>query len=224
MSKIRPFWRVVLGLLILSVCVYNTNMLPFEHNIAAFAVWWAGLAAYIFCAVKIPYDDPLRSMRDLMARREAEQAAEKAKAEARRLELQAAREAEAAAEKARQQEWEQTHGRIVTSIAGVTFKNDDGTSRQAILKDIKASGGGDAELDLEEVEYKGKPAVRVLVDGEQIGNIPRGRVAEILAVLDRIEDARLEVETFRPEEEDDEGKTRRGELIYRADLYLTYTK
>lgn len=232
MSKIRPFWRVVLGLLILSVCVYNTNMLPFEHNIAAFAVWWAGLAAYIFCAVKIPYDDPLRSMRDLMARREAEeaqrreaeQAAEKEKAEARRLELQAAREAEAAAEKARQQEWEQTHGRIVTSIAGVTFKNDDGSSRQAILKDIKASGGGDAELSLEEFEYKGKPAVRVLVDGEQIGNVPRGRVAEILAVLDRIEDARLEVETFRPEEEDDEGKTRRGELIYRADLYLTYTK
>ena len=160
MSKIRPFWRVVLGLLILSVCVYNTSMLPFEHNIAAFAVWWAGLAAYIFCAIKIPYDDPLRSMRDLMARREAEeaqrreaeQAAEKAKAEARRLELQAAREAEAAAEKARQQEWEQTHGRIVTSIAGVTFKNDDGSSRQAILKDIKASGGGDAELRLEEFD------------------------------------------------------------------------
>ena len=66
--------------------------------------------------------------------------------------------------------------------------------------------------------------LKVLVDGEQIGNVPRGRVAEILAVLDRIEDARLEVETFRPEEEDDEGKTRRGELIYRADLYLTYTK
>ena len=90
MSKIRPFWRIVLGFLIFLACVYNTNMLPFEHNIAAFAVWWAGLAAYIFCAVKIPYDDPLRSMRDLMARREAEeaqrreteQAAEKAKAQA----------------------------------------------------------------------------------------------------------------------------------------------
>lgn len=138
----------------------------------------------------------------------------------------AAREAERAEQAARQAEWDRTHGRIVTAIAGVTFKNDDGSSRQAILKDIKARGGYAADLDLEEYEYKGKPAVRVLVEGEQVGNIPRSMVPEVLEVLNRIEYASIMVETFRPEEEiDEEGNVRqRGELIYRADLSLTYSK
>ena len=138
----------------------------------------------------------------------------------------AAREAEHAREAARQAEWDRTHGRIVTAIAGVTFNNDDGSSRQAILKDIKARGG-DAEVELEEFEYKGKPAVRVLIDGEQIGNIPRSRVQDVLAAMDAgITHASLDVETFRPEDdEDEEGNVRRrGELIYRADLTLIYNK
>lgn len=233
MSKIKPFWRIVIGAIFLFNIVWASNDLAFGGSFFGFAFWVAALAAYIFLAIKIPYDDPVRSMRDLMAqqaedekvRREQEQAAAAKKAEAERQALAAAREAEAAAEKSRQDEWEKTHGRIVTAIAGVTFQNDDGRSRQALLKDLKARGG-DADLELEEYEYKGKPAIRVLVDGEQIGNVPRSRVAEISAVLDRLETASLEVETFRPEDEEDEDGNirRRGELIYRADLYLTYTK
>ena len=233
MSKIKPFWRIVIGACILFNAMFCSSNLAFGGSFAGFAVWWAGLVAYIFLCIKIPYDDPVRSMRDLMAqqaveeqtRREQEKAETAAKAEAERQARQAAIEAESAAEKARQEEWDQKHGRIITAIAGVTFKNEDGSSRQAILKDLKARGG-DAELDLEEYEYKGKPAIRVLVDGDQIGNIPRGRVAEISAILEQLEDARLEVETFRPEDEEDEdGNVRhRGELIYRADLYLTYAK
>lgn len=221
-EKIKPFWRIVIGLCLLSLCVYNTNMLTFGGNFFAFAFWWAVLAAYIFLAVKIKYDDPLRSMRDLIAAQTAEQAASQSPAE----EARAKREAEREAEAARRAAWEEAHGRIKTAIAGVTFKNEDGASRQALLKDLKASGGFDAELHLEEYEYKGAPAIRVTVDGEQIGNIPKSRVAEVSAVLDRLESASLEVETFRPEEEEDEdGNVRqRGELIYRADLYLVYTK
>lgn len=223
MSRIKPFWRIVLGFLLLCFCVYNTNMISMgDGNAFAFSFWWAALAAYIFAAIKIKYDDPLRSMRDLLAeetaRKQQEQAAAAQKAETER-------QARQAAEKRRRDEWENTHGRIVTSIAGVTFNNDDGVSRQALLKDLKARGG-DADLELEEYEYKGKPAIRVLVDGEQVGTIPRTRVAEVSEVLDRLESASLEVETFRPEEEEDEdgNVTQRGNLIYRADLYLIYTK
>ena len=233
MSKIKPFWRIVIGAWILFNALYCSSNLAFGGSFFGFAVCWAALVAYIFLCIKIPYDDPVRSMRDLMAQQAAEEQARReqarvdaaAKAEADRQALAAAREAERAEREAAQAEWDRKHGRIVTAIAGVTFKNDDGSSRQAILKDIKARGG-DAELDLEEYEYKGKPAIRVLVDGDQIGNIPRGRVAEVSAILEQLEDARLEVETFRPEDEEDEdGNIRhRGELIYRADLYLTYAK
>ena len=210
-----PFWLCV----ILAVaCLMSGASKLLATNIYEQAGWWQPLLlALCFGLAAVLLYRRNRASDRVWEQYEAD------RVETERL-LREKLQAEQDEKKARQEEFDRTHGRIFTRLAGVTFDNDDGSSRQAILKDIKASGGGDAELSLEEFEYKGKPAVRVLVDGEQIGNIPRGRVAEILAVLDRIEDARLEVETFRPEEEDDEGKTRRGELIYRADLYLTYTK
>lgn len=223
MAKIKPFWRVVIGAAIFFNAIYNSSNLAFGGSFFGFAVWWAALVAYIFLCVKIKYDDPVRSMRDLMAQQAADEAARREKA---RADAAAKAETERAAEKARQDEWDRTHGRIVTAVAGVTFKNDDGSSRQAILKDLKARGGDDAELTLEEYDYKGQPAIRIMIDGEQIGNVPKRRVPEVSAVLDRLDTARLHVETFRPEDEEDEdGNVRhRGELIYRADLYLVYKK
>ena len=224
MSKIKPFWRIMIGLAIFFNFVYSSSAMNIGlGSFFSFAFWGAALAAYIFLCVKIKYDDPLRSMRDLMARQQEEQAARQ---QEEQVAAAARREADRAEQAARQAEWDRTHGRIVTAIAGVTFNNDDGSSRQAILKDIKARGG-DAEVELEEFEYKGKPAVRVLIDGEQIGNIPRSRVQDVLAAMDAgLTSASLDVETFRPEdEEDDEGNVRRrGELIYRADLTLIYNK
>lgn len=220
MEKIKPFWRIVIGAAIFFNAVYSSSNLAFGGSFFGFAVWWAALVAYIFLCVKIKYDDPVRSMRDLMAQQAAHE---------REAQLQAERDrraAERAQREADQKAWEEKHGRIITAVAGVTFKNDDGISRQNILKDLKARGGYDADLELEEYEYKGKPAIRVLVDGEQIGNVPRSRVSEVSAVLDRLEDCSIKVETFRPEDEEDEdGNVRhRGELIYRADLYLVYKK
>lgn len=77
MSKIKPFWRIVLGFVILCLATYNSSMLAFDGSFFAFAFWWAFLVAYIFAAIKIPYDDPLRSMRDLMAQQAAQKAEEK---------------------------------------------------------------------------------------------------------------------------------------------------
>lgn len=222
MSKIKPIWRIVLGSLILLVFVYSSNAMSFGGSPFAFAFWGAAFVTFLIFAIRIKYDDPLRSMRDLMARQAAEEAARRE--EAQRLAAEEAAKARAAKD-AERAAWEQAHGRIVTPVAGVTFQNEDGSSRQAILKDLKVRGGS-AELNLEEYDYKGAPAIRVTVDGEQIGNVPRGRVAEIAAVLDRLESASLEVEIFCPEEEEDEDENilRRGDPIYRADLYLVYKK
>lgn len=222
MSRIKPIWRIVLGFLFLMAVVYNSSMLAFGGSFAGFAVMAALFVVYVVYAIKTPYDDPLRSMRDLMAQQQAQ--AEQEKAEAARK-VEADRQARLDAARAEREEWARQHGVITFAVAGVTFDNDDGTSRQRLLKDIRARGG-DADLELEEWEYKGKPACRVLVDGEQIGNVPRHKVEEVLSVLDRLEEASIDVGTFRPEEEEDEDGNvrRRGELIYRADVRLVYSR
>ena len=77
MSKIKPFWRIVIGACILFNAMFCSSNLAFGGSFVGFAVWWAGLIAYVFLCFKIPYDDPVRAMRDLMAQQAAEQAAEK---------------------------------------------------------------------------------------------------------------------------------------------------
>lgn len=73
MSRIKPVWRIVLGFLFLMAVVYNSSMLAFGGSFAGFAVMAALFVVYVVFAIRVPYDDPLRSMRDLMAR-QAEQA------------------------------------------------------------------------------------------------------------------------------------------------------
>lgn len=72
MSKIKPFWRIVIGACILFNAMFCSSNLAFGGSFVGFAVWWAGLIAYVFLCFKIPYDDPVRAMRDLMAQQAAE--------------------------------------------------------------------------------------------------------------------------------------------------------
>lgn len=104
---------------------------------------------------------------------------------------------------------------FVTSVAGVTFDNEDGTSRQKILKKIHELGDT-ADLGLEDYEYNGNPAIRVLVNGQCIGSIPSDRVTELLSIMDRLEDARIKVNDYYSKE--------RHKTIYRAELTLIYPK
>ena len=67
-------------------------------------------------------------------------------------------------------------------VAGVSFANDDGRERQDIIKEIRA--GKEVDITLEEYSYKGRPAIGVYADGEQIGNVPADTVSEVLPVLD----------------------------------------
>lgn len=206
MSNIKPFWRIVIGACILFNAVFCSSNLAFGGSFVGFAVWWAGLVAYIFLCIKIPYDDPVRSMRDLMARQ-----AEDEKARHDQL---------AEADTKGRDAWAEKYASLVTNIAGVTFDNEDGSSRQQILREILEQGEGDAEVTLDEFYYKGVQAVRVLVDGRCIGNIPKHRVEDVREILDRIVSADLHVETFEPDDADPD----RPRLIYRADLCLKYEK
>lgn len=210
MSKIKPFWRIVIGVCIFFNAVFCSSNMAFGGSFFGFAFWWAALAAYIFLCIKIPYDDPVRSMRDLMARQaEDEKARRDRLAEAERSTAAKGRDA-----------WAEKYAPLVTNIAGVTFDNDDGSSRQQILREILEKGEGDAEVTLDEFYYKGVQAVRVLVDGRCIGNIPKHRVQDVREILDRIISADLHVETFEPDDADPD----RPRLIYRADLCLKYEK
>lgn len=197
------FYFVQFGLRITSTNVYEQD-------------GWFGcmVACVVFAAAAI-----LIRRRNVRAAAACDQV-EADQAEAQQLLLEKLRrekdEKEAAAHE-RQREWDRTYGKIVTKLVGVTFDNEDGSSRQKALKDALANDCA-GTLDLEAYDYKGAQAVRVLFEGTQIGNIPQNRAEEVAAVLDRLSSASLNVERFVPDDDVDDGP------IYRADLTLVYFK
>lgn len=65
---------------------------------------------------------------------------------------------------------------VSVRVVGVSFTNDDGTSRQEILSGLSV---GEAML-LKYFEYEGKPAYAVTTAlGEQIGNLPQDLSSDI---------------------------------------------
>lgn len=141
-------------------------------------------------------------------------------AEAQQAQAQAAAEdaAKAAERQARldalaeiRREYARTHDSISTKVAGVTFKNPDGSSRQAYLKDLDVSGANNVQLV--QFDYQGSPALRVVVDGMEIGNIPADIVPDVLDVMPRIDNINCTVSSF----DNDSGRR-----IYRADLDIWY--
>lgn len=78
MSRIRPIWRIVLGFIFLCCVMYSSSELPFNKNFVGFAVTVAAFVTYVVFAIKTPYDDPLRSMRDLIAQQTKQDSEQKA--------------------------------------------------------------------------------------------------------------------------------------------------
>ncbi len=72
---------------------------------------------------------------------------------------------------------------------GVTFNNDDGTSRQDLIRKMyyhePPFENKEAELALERYEYRGKPAYKVLVNDCQIGNLSKADAEYVDANMDR---------------------------------------
>lgn len=72
----------------------------------------------------------------------------------------------------------------VFAVAGVTFRNEDGTSRQEILRDI--CGGledGEADAWIEEYDYKGEQAIHVMTELGCVGNIRRTDIDDVSRYL-----------------------------------------
>lgn len=102
--------------------------------------------------------------------------------------------------------------RSVFSVAGVTFDNDDGTSRQEILREICEGDldGVDENCWLNPYLYNGEMALGVMTSFGCVGNIRRNDVEEVLERSKMSKTgARLQAELF---ETDD------GREIYRADV------
>ena len=75
-------------------------------------------------------------------------------------------------------------------VKGTTFKNEDGTRRQTLLRKIKfqdAPFARSVDVSLAEYEYEGEPALGVYVNDLQVGNIPKEDVPFLIDNWERIE-------------------------------------
>lgn len=104
---------------------------------------------------------------------------------------------------------------IECPLKGVTFDNDDGTSRQGYLKALYESGQLVPNVSLEHYLFRGSDAIRVLVNGRCVGSVPADRVDRVLQLMEagRIKYAFIRIEYFENEFD---------ELIYRADIVIGY--
>lgn len=71
----------------------------------------------------------------------------------------------------------------VCKVAGVTFNG-----RQKFLKKLKAdkSAGKTLNVSMEEYDFKGEPAIRILANGYDVGNLHREDVAFVKSNQERI--------------------------------------
>ena len=76
-------------------------------------------------------------------------------------------------------------GTVSFRVAGVTFDNDDGSSRQDILRHMKfgdspwADDPDDLVATLEETTFDGDLAFAVLINGYQIGFVPKASIQKV---------------------------------------------
>lgn len=74
-------------------------------------------------------------------------------------------------------------------VAGTTFRNEDGSDRQEILRHLHfadppfADDPDDLLAEIEETEYNNELAYAVLINGYQVGFVPRAKVANIQRAL-----------------------------------------
>lgn len=203
-------WRLVLMFITLnwvSITYWRGDLLPFIITVILAIGSVALFLGYFFSIHRAREEwGNARTDRLIAERKAQEQAAAEAAVK------EAERQAKAEARAAEREEYARTHDNLFTKVAGVTFKNADGSSRQANLKDLEISGADNVQLV--QFEYQGEPALRVVVDGMEIGNIPADIVPDVLKILPRVDRILCLVDTF----DSDDGK-----LIYRADLDISYS-
>lgn len=105
-----------------------------------------------------------------------------------------------------QPETGKSHTKIF-KVAGVSFQG-----RQKLLKQLKADkkAGKVLNVQLEEYKYKGEPAIKVLVNGLDVGNLHIEDVAFVKENQDRI----LGIKDFTIGEHYDEHENKDGDTTY----------
>ena len=106
-----------------------------------------------------------------------------------------------------------TGGRTIKStIAGVTFTNADGSSRQAYLQALCRRNQGSFEVWFEPFTYAGEPAARVMYYDECLGAVKKEYAADVVEHLEQIRSAYIIPSSFYDN----------GRKIYYADIYITF--
>lgn len=110
--------------------------------------------------------------------------------------------------------------KIECEVKGVTFDNEDGTSRQRILS--QASRKDEYQtVTLSPYKYKGENAVHILLDGKCVGNVPANLANKVVSILNDVVESWIVIDSFTAKDEDDDGN-RHQKKIYTADLYTRY--
>lgn len=108
------------------------------------------------------------------------------------------------------------------SVAGTTYKNDDGTERQVILRhlkfqDLPYAADDNYDVQIQPYEYKGKPAYKCVVNGYMVGNVPA-------VVIPQVEEAMRHDDVAVTGFDITGGGTSDGKkLFYGCDIALRYS-
>ena len=235
MEKIRPFWRIIIGLFLFTQVVYASSMMNMGRgNPLLFPFYGAALVTWIYLCIRVKYVDPVRALYELelekKAALDAELKQQREEREAKRKAEEEQRRAEEEKLRAEREEFERTHGRLEFNIAGVTYKNPDGSSRQNYLRQCM-NAGCTGTLDFEEYEYNGEPAVSCVWNGTKVlGNVPRKSLKSFLKIKDKISKMYLDIDTFDPDDDDDaddddfDTPRRRRKEVYYAKVCIFYDK
>ena len=79
-------------------------------------------------------------------------------------------------------EFERTHRFLRFNVRGVTFDNDDGVSRQKILRDFKNGKEHIESIDLLHYLYEGSDAYYIRINGKIVGNLPSECIKDFTAL------------------------------------------
>ena len=74
------------------------------------------------------------------------------------------------------------------NLSGVTYPNDEGVSRQDLIRRIDNAqtpfeNSGSLDVDLKPIKFRGEDAIECRVNGCQIGFVPKDKVPEVLAAI-----------------------------------------
>lgn len=112
---------------------------------------------------------------------------------------------------------EEISGIKTYKVSGVTYKNDDKTNRQTLLRKYHFAdppfNGDTVEVNLVPFEWEGQPAYYITVNGYTMGTLEASAVPEVQKRYDKIEHLHLDVECFKDED---------NKRIYYATITVRY--